>query len=319
MIDESELEVFGEGLRHAAATCSGGALDDALEVLGWRDALAADRRAAVSILFEMLGRADATCSALDVVVADALGISFDATVAVLPALGSCEPPGRLGGETVAVRGSGSTDFLRGGGALIVATSSAGEVALAVDRGDLAVAPVEGLDPEMGLVEVTARVSADGALVCRPGAWEHAVAAGRLALSHQLVGASRAMLELASDHARDRVQFGRPIGAFQAVRHRLADCLVAVEGADAALSSAWDEGSALTAALAKAIAGQAARTVGRHCQQVLAGMGFTGEHPFHHYLRRTILLDQVLGDSRSLLREVGNALIQTKSLPSLRPL
>ena len=163
------------------------------------------------------------------------------------------------------------------------------------------------------------MSADGALACRPGSWEHAVAAGRLALSHQLLGASRAMLELASDHARDRVQFGRPIGAFQAVRHRLADCLVAVEGADAALSSAWDDGSPLTAALAKAIAGQAARTVGRHCQQVLAGMGFTGEHPFHHYLRRTILLDQLLVDSRSLLSEVGKALIETRRLPSLRPL
>ena len=319
MIDESELHVFGEGLRHAAATYSGEALDDALEELGWRDALAADRRAAVSILFEMLGRADATCSALDVVVADALGISAEAVVAVLPALGSCEPPGRLEGEAVMVRGSGSTDVRRRGGAVIVATSSAGDVALAVDRSDLVVAPVEGLDPEMGLVEVTARVSAEGALACRRGAWEHAVAAGRLALSHQLVGASRAMLDLACDHARDRVQFGRPIGAFQAVRHRLADCLVAVEGADAALSSAWDDGSVLTAALAKALAGQAARTVGRHCQQVLAGMGFTGEHPFHHYLRRTILLDQFLVDSRSLLREVGETLIETKSLPSPRPL
>ena len=319
MIDQSELEVFGEGLRRAAATCSGEALDDALLELGWRDALAADRPAAVSILFETLGRANTTCSALDVVVADALGISTEATVAVLPAPGSCEPPGRREGETVVVRGSGSTGFRRGGVAVIVATSSAGEVAFTVDRGDLAVAPVEGLDPEMGLVEVTARVSADGALACRPGAWEHAVAAGRLALSHQLVGASRAMLDLASVHAHDRVQFGRPIGAFQAVRHRLADCLVAVEGADAALSSAWADGSPLTAAVAKAITGQGARTVGRHCQQVLAGMGFTGEHPFHHYLRRTILLDQVLVDSRSLLREVGKALIETKTLPSLRPL
>lgn len=318
MIDGNDLEVFGEGVRKAVATCSGAALDDALEKLGWRDALVADRHAAVSILFETLGRVDATCSALDVVVTDALGFSSE-PVAVLPPLGSCEPPGRLEGETVLVRGSGSTDFGSRRGAVIVAASSAGEVALVLDGSDLAVRPVEGLDPEMGLLEVTARVSADGALACRPGAWEDAVAAGRLALSHQLVGASRAMLELASDHARDRVQFGRPIGSFQAVRHRLADCLVAVEGADAALLSAWDDGSALTAALAKAIAGQAARTVGRHCQQVLAGMGFTAEHPFHRYLRRTIFLDQILVDSRALLRGMGEALIETRSLPPLRPL
>ncbi len=146
-----------------------------------------------------------------------------------------------------------------------------------------------------------------------------MAAGQLALSHQLVGASRAMLELASDHARERVQFGRPIAAFQAVRHRLADSLVAIEAADAALSSAWDDGSALTARLAKAITGRSARTVARHCQQVLAGMGFTTEHPFHRYLRRTILLDQVLGDSRSLFGAIGEELLSGRELPSLLPL
>ena len=79
-----------------------------------------------------------------------------------------------------------------------------------------------------------------------------------------------MLDLARAHALERVQFGRPIARFQAVRHRLADALVAVEALDAALGAAWDEPNPMTAALAKAIAGRTARTVATHCQQVLAG-------------------------------------------------
>jgi hypothetical protein len=62
-----------------------------------------------------------------------------------------------------------------------------------------------------------------------------LAGARRALGWWLVGSSRAMLALARQHALDRVQFGRPIAAFQAVRHRLAETLVAIEGAEATLS------------------------------------------------------------------------------------
>ncbi len=319
MIEEAELDVFREGLRHATTTGSGATLDAALSELGWPDALATDRRAAVSLLFDLSGQSGASSSALEVVVAEALGLSAVGVGLVLPAFGSGEPPGLLEGETVVVDGTGTAAFGNRSRALIVARSSAGEVTATVDTDGLTVRPVEGLDPEIGLVEITGRAGADGAVVCPPGSWEHAVAVGRLAICHELVGASRAMLELARDHARERVQFGRRIASFQAVRHRLADSLVAVEAADAAISSAWDDGTALTAALAKAIAGACARTVAGHCQQVLAGMGFTTEHPFHRYLRRSILLDQVLGDGRSLLCEVGETLLESRTLPSLLPL
>jgi alkylation response protein AidB-like acyl-CoA dehydrogenase len=146
-----------------------------------------------------------------------------------------------------------------------------------------------------------------------------VACGQLALAHELVGASKAMLQLSRDHALDRIQFGRPIAAFQAVRHRLADSAVAIEAADAALGAAWDVGSPLHAALAKAISGRTARTVARHCQQVLAGVGFTTEHPFHRHVRRTFVLDGLLGDTRSLTRELGEELLRTRRVPSILPL
>ncbi len=152
----------------------------------------------------------------------------------------------------------------------------------------------------------------------PVGWDEAVALGQLALGHELVGAARAMLELARQHALDRVQFGRTISTFQAVRHRLADSLVAVEAAAALLEAAWEDPLAYSA-MAKSFAGPQARLVARHCQQVLAGIGFTAEHPFHHFVRRTLLLDQLLGAGTVLTRGLGAEILATGALPPAFPL
>src|SRR5581483_188536 len=147
--------------------------------------------------------------------------------------------------------------------------------------------LHGVDPDFGWHAVERTAGTSGSYPLDPSAWTAAVAAARRALAHQLIGASRAMLALAVTHATERVQFGRPIARFQAVRHRLADALVAIESADAALGAAWDDPGRMTAALAKALAGRAARVVATQCQQVLAGIGFTTDHPFHRYLKRTL--------------------------------
>ena len=100
-----------------------------------------------------------------------------------------------------------------------------------------------------------------------------------------------------------------------MRHRLAESLVAVEAAAAALDAAWLDGSPLAAALAKAIAGRNGRTVARHAQQVLAGIGFTTEHDLHQHLRRTYALDGLLGDARSLTIELGEQLLAARQVPA----
>ncbi len=146
-----------------------------------------------------------------------------------------------------------------------------------------------------------------------------LAAGRRALGWWLVGCGRAMLSLARQHALDRVQFGRPIASFQAVRHRLAETLVAVEGAEAALHIATDHPEELASLLAKAAAGQAALTAARHCQQVLGGIGFTAEHRLHRHVKRALVLDGLLGSSRELTREAGAVLRQRGSAPRLAQL
>jgi hypothetical protein len=139
---------------------------------------------------------------------------------------------------------------------------------------------------------------------------------RRALGWWLVGTARAMLALARQHSLDRVQFGRPISTFQAVRHRLAETLVAIEGAEATLSLPGTDNPDLTALLAKAAAGKAALTAARHCQQVLGGIGFTAEHDLHHHVKRALVLDGLLGSSRELTRKAGAGLRARGSAPRL---
>ena len=320
-MDADERSLFEDSLSRACAAARGADLDQALEELGWSEALSSYPRLAVSSLFERVGAANTTTSALSTVLSGALGVADAAAVGmVLPALGRWQPPGRIVGTRLAVAGVAQAGVGGGATAWVVATSDDGLFSVAVDTADLTLRPVHGVDPRLGLLQATAEdLPLTSMHLVEVDRWDHAVAQVQLALSHELVGASRAMLELARIHALDRVQFGQPIATFQAVRHRLADALVAVEATDAALSSAWDEGTPAAAATAKALAGRGAKTVSRHCQQVLAGIGFTTEHDFHHYARRVLVLDQLFGTARALTRELGRRLVSSRQLPPMPPL
>ena len=92
--------------------------------------------------------------------------------------------------------------------------------------------------------------------------------------------------------------------------------MAVEALAATLGAAGDEPNALTAALAKATAGRTAQTVATHCQQVLAGIGFTTDHPFHRYLKRTMLLEGVLGTADRIASDLGRQLLADRRVPTL---
>jgi hypothetical protein len=315
-MDSTELELFDQTLRGVTGAHSGAALDAALLELGWLEALTDHHRVAISVFFEHQGRAPATSGALDDVVIDALqaGTPSDAAV-IFPALGRADPPGHDDSGRLVVRGLGSGRLQGGSTALLVVAGPDGESTATVKTAELECRPVQGMDPSFGLVEVTGVTSSAGPLSPIPhDRWATAVTRARLAIGHELLGASAAMLELARLHALDRVQFGRPISAFQAVRHRLADALVAVESTQALLDAAWLEGSGETAAMAKALAGRSARQVARHSQQVLAGMGFTTEHPLHLYVRRVLVLDELFGSARVLTEALGRDVLGRRRLP-----
>lgn len=150
----------------------------------------------------------------------------------------------------------------------------------------------------------------------PGGELMRVGEAQRALGWWLVGSARAMLALARQHALDREQFGKPIASFQAVRHRLAETLVAIEGAEATLTVPVSESPDLTSMLAKAAAGKAAVTAATHCQQVLGGVGFTAEHELHRHIERVLVLDGLLGSARELTRRVGGGLRARRSAPRL---
>ena len=318
-MEAAERALFESGVRHVTESAGGADLDAALDDLGWTDALDADRATAVPVLFECLGAAHATSGALDWLLAAVLGTATGRPAVVLPALRSCDPPGRVDGGRCMVEGLGTAALGRSGAALVMAKAPAGVAAFSIATEALERRPVHGLDPALGLFEVTGAFDVDPTTDGQRADWDGAVAVGQLALGSELVGAARAMLELARVHALERIQFGRPIATFQAVRHRLAETLVAVEAAAALLDAAWEDPSPVTAGMAKAFAGRSARIAARHCQQVLAGIGFTTEHPLHLFIRRTIVLDQLLGGGSQLTRQLGADILRSSTLPPAFPL
>ena len=129
------------------------------------------------------------------------------------------------------------------------------------------------------------------------------------------------VDTATDYAKVREQFGRPIGAFQAVKHRCADMLAQLELARAA---AWDaatavdheldedidaDARALAVAVAAATAPAAAVECAKSCIQILGGIGFTWEHDAHLYLRRLLSNSRFLGSPSEYFEQVGRQLVR----------
>jgi len=318
MIDAADRELMGETVRAALAGADGSAaIDGVLGQLGWLEMLAAEPPDAIDIVFTALGATNRTATALDDVVVSALGTKPRADLAVLlPPFAAWDPPGRLDGEHLAARGLATARAASAGEILVVCGTAAEPFGVTIPMKAAETAAVRGIDPDAGFHAVRVQGKAAVARRLAPAAWQSAVALGRRAVAHQIAGASRAMLALARSHALERVQFGRPIAQFQAVRHRLADALVAVEALEATLAAARDEPNPDTAALAKALAGRTARTVAAHCQQVLAGIGFTTEHPFHRFLKRTMALEGLFGSADEIVLDVGRQLLAARRVPTL---
>jgi len=138
----------------------------------------------------------------------------------------------------------------------------------------------------------------------PGEIAHAVSVGQIAVAAELVGVAQRALDMAVDYAKERQQFGRPIGAYQAVSHRLADMLWEVEEARSlTYSAAWAADAdanllPIAAAMAKARASDAATSVTHNAIQTLGGIGFTWEHDVHFLLKRARTMAQMMGTARA---------------------
>ncbi|WP_405911561.1 acyl-CoA/acyl-ACP dehydrogenase [Streptomyces sp. NBC_00963] len=135
-----------------------------------------------------------------------------------------------------------------------------------------------------------------------------------ALAAEQVGAAERCLELTIAHVQDRVQFGRPIGSFQAVKHRLADAFVRVESArSAALGASWAAASGSPdlsryAAVAKSACSEAFSAVAGDMIQLHGGIGITWEHDAHRYFKRAHGSSQLFGSPAGHRDRIAEAVV-----------
>jgi alkylation response protein AidB-like acyl-CoA dehydrogenase len=161
------------------------------------------------------------------------------------------------------------------------------------------------EPAMDLTRAIGWLEVDRAPVERLGGEDLAelvLDLGVTATCCELLGSAQRALDLAVEYATERVQFGRPIGSFQAVKHRCADMLVDVEGIrSSAYWAAWclavdDPDRSIAASTAKTWAGDASKRVMAGALQVHGGIGFTWEHDLHLFLKRAQLDQLAFGDA-----------------------
>jgi len=207
-------------------------------------------------------------------------------------------PGVASGERRAAFGMldarGDAMLLDPDGAAVYVVAS-GDRALIADPGTQRPESLQSLDLTRRLIKL---VEVDGEAMTR--GVRRGVDQVEVLVAAELVGVAQHALDLALEHAKQRQQFGRPIGAYQAVSHRCADMLIEVESArSAVLSAAWTadhdpDGLAFAASVAKALAGDAAWHATASALQIHGGIGFTWEHPIHLFLRRAAASARFLG-------------------------
>lgn len=169
-----------------------------------------------------------------------------------------------------------------------------------------VRPHDDIDPTSGLCAVEfekAKLDVDSVIgtAAPQRAVERLLDVGATVSAGQLMGIAARMLDTSVAYARTREQFGQPIGAFQAIKHRCADMAVAVEaGRSAAYYAFWASAEdapdrARAASMAKAYCGDVCRQVCNDAIQVHGGMGFTWELGLHRFLRRAKVIEHAFGD------------------------
>ena len=204
------------------------------------------------------------------------------------------------------RGSG-TGVFDGTGRFVLDADRADEIALLTGDGVVVVNGAD-LDPQrVDIFDATLHV----AHVQAPDLVRAVPELALMGLAITTVGSCRRILDLVVGHVRQRVQFGRPIGSFQAVKHKAADMYVAIERARAlayfsALTIAEDDpGRARAAAMAKAAAGECQRLCFQDGYQLFGAMGYTWENELQIHLKRAKAGDLLLGTAaehrKALLR------------------
>lgn len=162
------------------------------------------------------------------------------------------------------------------------------------------APAVTMDPTRRLASITPAETAP--LGADPGLADIAA----LLLAAEAVGAAGRCLELTVEYAKERVQFGRPIGSFQALKHRMADMYVKAQTASAVVDEALADPSPTSAALAHVTAIEAFRDIAGEAIQIHGGIAITAEHDIQLYFKRAHGSGQLFGQPIEYLRRLESA-------------
>jgi len=322
LINSDEMAALGATTSEVLLRHSPVEIVPALRELGWFEIRSEDPKRVDSIFFDLQGKLLASSGLLDVLVSSALDPDSNpeqAAAALHPLPGADERPVQLcGGEILDIdglllaRGDIESVWIQ------ISPDRIGQLAAGALE-QLEITPIEGFDPSLGWRRLRGSLpvqDATNVTGTQPDGEQAIADLARRAISFELVGVVREMVAIAVEHVTERHQFGRPIGSFQAVQHRLAEAKVALDAAEQAAQRSLDSDDALVVTMAKLLAGEAGRLASRQCQQVLGGMGFTWEHRLHRYIRRALTLDMLYGSSKQLSALVGRQLRTDKRAPVL---
>jgi alkylation response protein AidB-like acyl-CoA dehydrogenase len=231
---------------------------------------------------------------------------------------AAEPDGdgvRLSGEKVLVMDAASADFL------LVASTDGGRHIVEQGASGVSLVAEESIDPTRRLCSI--RLDGVRPAATLPGSgddYRPVFLRACVAIAAESTGVAQRALDMSVAYAKDRQQFGRPIGAYQAVSHRCAQMLLETENSRSAVyGAAWaadaePESLPLAASMAKAYASDAGWRVPDAAIQVHGGIGFTWEHDLHFFLKRGRANAASLGDAKWHRERVAAAVLAERPAP-----
>ncbi len=223
----------------------------------------------------------------------------------------------LDGEKVLVMDAASADFL------LVATADGRRHVVEREADGVTVTPEASIDPTRRLHSVRfdgVRVGPEATLGGGQAEYLPVLWRACVALAAESTGIAQRTMEMAVSYAKDRKQFGRPIGSYQAVSHRCAQMLLETENSRSAVyGAAWaadaePESLPLAASMAKAYASDAGWRVPDASIQVHGGIGFTWEHDLHFFLKRGKANAAMLGDAKWHRERIADAVLSEAAAP-----